>query len=187
MLGRTGGPKSDRDIAPPAARSARQREKKVWWHTLFGIIAVSEPVLRGLDHQVRPFLLSADVSARSCSRPLQRAITDFGADHAFGRVPKKLQAHYGITLAVSTVRKITEGHGAQMRKQQERPVLPVSTPGCAQQIGELDGSMVPIVTIGAEVGDKRKQKTLQWQEARLVLVHTPGSVTPDVRTLISSY
>jgi hypothetical protein len=109
---------------------------------------------------------------------LQRAITDFGADHGFGHVPKKLQEHYGITMAVSTVRKITEGHGVQMLEQQERTAMPVSTPGCPQQIGEIDGSMVPIVTIGAEAGDKRKQKTLQWQEARLVLVHAQGSVTP---------
>ena len=65
-----------------------------------------------------------------------------------------------------------------MREQQDRVSWPVSTPGCGQQIGELDGSMVPIVTIGEEAGDKRKHKTLQWQEARLVLVHAQGSVTP---------
>jgi hypothetical protein len=139
---------------------------------------VSEPILRGPGHQVRPFLLTAEVSARSCSRPLQRVITDFGADHGFGHVPKKLQEHYGITMAVSTVRKITEGHGTQMLEQQERTARPVSTLGCPQQIGEIDGSMVPIVTIDAEAGDKRKQKTLQWQEARLVLVHAQGRVTP---------
>jgi Uncharacterised protein family (UPF0236) len=178
VLGRACDAKSDRDFAPPAARTSGQREKKVWWHTLFGIITVLEPVLRGSGHQVRPFLRSAEVSARSCSLPLQRAITDFGADHGFGHVPKKLQEHDGITIAVSTVRKITEGHGEHMREQQDRVSLPVSIPGCRQQVGEIDGSMVPIVTIGEEVGDKRKQKTLQWQEARLVLVHAQGSVTP---------
>jgi hypothetical protein len=109
---------------------------------------------------------------------LQRAITDFGADHGFGHVPKKVQEHYGITIPVSTVRKITEGQGKDMREQQEWVSLPVSTPGCRQQIGEIDGSMAPIATIGAEAGDKRKHKTLQWQEARLVLVHAQGSVTP---------
>ena len=118
------------------------------------------------------------MTTRSCSLPLQRAITDFGADHGFGHVPKKLQEHYGITIPVSTVRKITEGHGGHMLEQQARRAWPVSTPGCRQQIGEIDGSMVPIVTIGAEAGDKRKQRTLQWQEARLVLVHAQGSVTP---------
>jgi Uncharacterised protein family (UPF0236) len=103
---------------------------------------------------------------------------DFGADHGFGHVPKKLQEHYGITIAGSTVRKITERHGAQMREQQDRKSWPVPTPGCQQQIGEIDGSMVPIVTSGAEAGDNRKHKTLQWQEARLILVHAQGSVTP---------
>lgn len=65
-----------------------------------------------------------------------------------------------------------------MGEQQERGAEPVSTPGCRQQIGELDGSRVPIVTPEATAGDKRKQKTLQWQEARLALVHAQGSVTP---------
>jgi hypothetical protein len=109
---------------------------------------------------------------------LQRAITDFGADHGFGQVPKKLQEHYGITIPVSTARQITEGHGTHMLEQQDRVALPVLTPGCGQQIGEIDGSMVPIVTIGEEAGDRRKHKTLHWQEARLVLVHAQGSVTP---------
>jgi hypothetical protein len=127
---------------------------------------------------VRPFLRSAGVTGRRCSLPLQRAITDFGADHAFGQVPKKLQEHYGITIGASTVRKITEGHGVCVRAQQEQGAWPVPTPGCEQQIGELDGSMVPIVTSEAVAGDKRKHKTLHWQEARLALVHAQGSVTP---------
>lgn len=105
-------------------------------------------------------------------------MTDFGADYAFGHVPKKLREHYGITIAGSTVRKITEWHGTQMRRQQDREGVAVPTSGCRQQIGELDGSMVPIVTNGKEAGDKRKHKTLQWQEARLVMVHAHGSVTP---------
>jgi hypothetical protein len=127
---------------------------------------------------VRPFLRAAEVKARSCSLPLQRAMTDFGADHGFGQVPQKLREHYGITLAVSTVRTITERHGEYMREQQNRRPVLGKTPGCRQQVGEIDGSMVPIVEIGTEVGDKRKHKTLQWQEARLVLVHPQGSVTP---------
>jgi hypothetical protein len=110
--------------------------------------------------------------------PLQRAITDFGADHAFGQVPKKLQEHYGIDIPVSTARNITGFHGQQMLKQKEIVSLPLTVPGCLQQVGEIDGCMLPIVTIGEKEGDKRKQKTLHWQEARLVLVHEQGSVTP---------
>src|SRR4029077_7784928 len=93
---------------------------------------------------------------------------------------KKLQEHYGITIGVSTARKITEGHGQHMMEQQERVARPVSTPGCRQQVGEIDGSMVPSVTNEARAADKRKHKTLQWQEARLALVHAHGSVPPKV-------
>jgi hypothetical protein len=110
--------------------------------------------------------------------PLQRAMTDFGADHAFGQVPKKLHEHYGIEMPVSTIRKVTEFHGEHMHQQRETMSLSLTTSGCQQQIGEIDGCMLPIVTIGEKEGDKRKQKKLHWQEARLALVHEQGSVTP---------
>jgi hypothetical protein len=177
-VGRAGSAKSDSERTPRAPGPPGQWEKKVWWHTLFGTIAVIEPVLRGLGQQVRPFLQSAAVRPRSCSLPLQRAMSDFGADHAFGQVPKKLQEHYGIRIASSTVRKVTAGHGAHMREQHEPVAWPVRTPGCGQQIGELDGSMVPIMTPDTAAKDKRKHKTLHWQEARLAMVHAHGSVTP---------
>ena len=118
--------------------------------------------------------------------PLQRAVTDFGADHAFGQVPKKLQEHYGITLGASTVRTITESHGLRMQGQQPQEPGPIGRPGCPQQIGELDGTMVPIVTPEATAGDKRKHKTLHWQEARLALVHAQGSVTPKFAATFGS-
>ena len=87
--------------------------------------------------------------------PLQRAMTDFGADHAFGQVPKKLHVHYGIEMPVSTIRKITEFHGEHMHQQRETMTLSLTTPGCQQQIGEIDGCMLPIVTIGEKEGDKQ--------------------------------
>lgn len=57
--------------------------------------------------QFRPFSNSAGVSSRGCSLPLQRVIVDFGADHAFGKVPEKLKEHYGIEIATSTIRALT--------------------------------------------------------------------------------
>lgn len=110
--------------------------------------------------------------------PLQRVMTDFGADHSFAKVPEKLREHYGITLAVSTIQKITEFHGNKMLQQKQNAALPLEASGCQQQIGEIDGCMLPIVTIGDAEGDKRKQKTLHWQEARLALVHEKGIVKP---------
>jgi hypothetical protein len=122
-------------------------------------------------------MTSAEVTPRGCSMPLQRAITDFGADHAFADVPKKMREHYGTGIPVSTARNITEFHAEQIHKQKAAETIP-TTVGCLQQIAEIDGCMLPIVTVSEGDGDKRKQKKLHWQEARLALVHEQGSTTP---------
>ncbi len=44
---------------------------------------------------LRPFSTTAEVYCRSYSLPLQRAITDFGADVQFGRIREKLREHHG--------------------------------------------------------------------------------------------
>jgi hypothetical protein len=105
-------------------------------------------------------------------------MTDFGADHAFGQVPKKLREHYGIEVPESTTRKITLHHAQQMLAQNKNSIKPLKTKGCAVMIAEMDGSMLPIVTIGEAEGDKRKQKILQWKEVRLALAHELGCATP---------
>jgi hypothetical protein len=123
-------------------------------------------------------MTSAEITPRCCSMPLQRAMTDFGADHAFGQVPKKLREHYGVNVPESTARNITLHHAQRMHAQQENAAKPLKTKGCAVMIAEMDGSMIPIVTISKAEGDKRKQKKLHWKEARLALAHELGSATP---------
>ena len=63
-------------------------------------------------------------------------MTDFGADHAFGQVPKKLHEHYGIEMPVSTIRKITEFHGEHMHQQRETMtlsgVIHTASKGCVE-------------------------------------------------------
>lgn len=156
----------------------RNGKKKIFWHSTFGEIEVIEPIFRRPGKQLRPFSESAGLTARCCSIPLQRAMTDFGADHAFGQVSSKLQEHYGIQMPVSTIRKITEFHGQQIHEKRKASPLP-SGQGCEQQIAEIDGCMLPIITVREDVGDKRKKKTLHWKEARLALVHEQGSVVPN--------
>ena len=58
-----------------------------------------EPLFRRPGQQFRPFITSAGITSHSYSTPLQRVITDFGADHAFGQVSKKLHEHYGIEVS----------------------------------------------------------------------------------------
>jgi len=46
-----------------------------------------------------------------------------------------------------------------------------------QLVAEMDGSMIPVVTFDETAADKRKHKTLHWQEGRLALAHAVGSTT----------
>ncbi len=131
---------------------------------------------------IRPFCRAAGVSCRGYSQPLQRRVTDLGADLAFGQVPAKLQEHYGIEVPVSAVRTITEAQARAIHAQEPGPP-PLPAQEVAWVIAETDGSMIPIVDTappqpGAAGGDRRKTRQVRWQEARLSLAHAHGSVTP---------
>lgn len=124
-----------------------------------------------------PFSVISGASARSYSLPLQRAITDFGADVSFGQVEQKLQEHYGISLPASSIQKITKGHAEQI--SQEFPSgLPVDAKaGSSLIIGETDGTMIPIVCFkDGQENDKRKLRTVCWKEARLSFARCHQSV-----------
>lgn len=89
--------------------------------------------------------------------------------------------HYGLDISDSTVRRITEGHGAQIQDHpgilQGKPNKAGST--AAQLIAETDGTMVPMVTIDSSFeGDQRKTRKVAWKEVRLALVYEPGTVDP---------
>lgn len=128
---------------------------------------------------MRPFTRSAKVASRGCSRPLQRAITDFAADLPFGQVPLKLQEHYGIKVAESTIQRITHGHASTIfQMSQVSPVFPETAGLHKVIIAQTDGGMVPIVEPDAGQKDKRKGKTLMWKEAKISLAHAKGSKTP---------
>ena len=131
--------------------------------------------------RIRPFSESAQVRHHSYSGSLQRVVTDFGSDHAFGRVNKKLEEHYKISLPVSSARSITQHHAEKISLRDD--LLPTEREKVARVIGEIDGSMIPIVEAhlpkdDSAPQDRRKNKCLFWKEARLSLAHAEGSATP---------
>jgi len=126
----------------------------------------------------RLFSERAGVTCRATSLPLQRVLTDFGADVPFGHVPDKLKEHYGIVMPVSTAQRITEQHAQLIYEQETAREIDESTQDDRTFIGEIDGSMIPMVSISADAKDKRKGKTLAWKEVRLCIVHPVGSATP---------
>lgn len=129
--------------------------------------------------QVRPFSVRAGMHSRGYSLPLQRAISDFGADTAFAQVPLKLREHYGIAVSASAARTITEAHGAALAEQQREPLETAlgPEPGWERMLAEADGCMLPLVKPTESSADKRKEKTLSWEEARLCLARPVATVT----------
>jgi len=61
-------------------------------------------------------------------------------------------------------------------QEQEMIAVPLTEKGCAFQVGEIDGCMIPIMTPNEDEKDQRKNKTLHWKEARLAVVQEQGSL-----------
>src|SRR5258708_31337845 len=108
-------------------------------------------------------------------------MTEFGADEAFGKTPKKIKEHYGIEVPASSARVITERHGERIEINREiLGTLPRG--GGRQLIGEMDGCMLPIVSINPREteqspADGRKRRKLKWQEARLCLLRETEKIS----------
>lgn len=120
---------------------------------------------------------------RSCSVPLQRAITDFGSDVPFGKIPGKLREHYGIEVPVGSSRAITLSHAEEILKSGQLQKDIPERAGVAVLLAEIDGCMIPVVEMsspanGEEKIDLRTTRKTDWKEARLCLTHPKGSITP---------
>jgi hypothetical protein len=109
---------------------------------------------------------------------LQRALVDFAADVSFERAGEKLLEHYGVELSPSTIRQITQHHGAHMLEQQQQLLQELGPEqGLCQMLTQTDGSMVPLVESSQFARDKRKDKSLMWGEARLSLARDVNSIS----------
>ena len=89
----------------------------------------------------------------------------------------KVVEHYGIVVAESTIRRVTLRHAGQIHKySQGAPQGLPNALGVRQTvIVQTDGTMVPTVQSNNTVGDKRKNKSVQWNEAKISLAHVAGS------------
>ena len=89
-----------------------------------------------------------------------------------------MQEHYGIDVPESSIRAITLGHASCMQEESITSLETCrgSTGGAVRLVGEMDGSMIPVVLIDENAeGDKRKTRKIKWQEAKLCQVYKPGS------------
>ena len=139
---------------------------------------MNERLFRQGNRLHRPFSESASVQCRGVSQPLQRVITDFGADHPFRQIIGKLQEHYGIDIPHETARRITESHGRDILDSQTLDNAWPTAPGQACIVVEVDGGMVPVVQSNPDSPDQRKNKTLEWKELKLCVARELNSASP---------
>lgn len=163
---------------------SKHGKKNIFWYTTYGEVRIQERAFLQEGKLLRPFSYAADVKCRTYSMPLQRVITDFGADDSFAKANNKLMEHYGITVPLSAPRNITEKHAKKIKEIEENLVSEVpekTQTSCV--IAQTDGSMVPIVDTFEQVEDgklvdKRKTRKIRYKEARITLAHAQGCVEP---------
>jgi len=78
--------------------------KKLCGKSIFGEITVEERAFIRAGRLVRPFSEVAGVHCRGYLIPLQRHITDFGAEKSFPQATRQLKEHYGLEVPESAVR-----------------------------------------------------------------------------------
>jgi Uncharacterised protein family (UPF0236) len=160
--------------------------KKLYWHSRFGRIEVLEQrfIQFGKSARiVRPFQTAAEVHCRGYSMPLQRVITDFGADVPFGQIPKKLLEHHGVSVPISSAQGIAQTHAQLILDTRNLETQFRTEPGVASLITQMDGSMIPVVETSpsesdTEQVDRRTTRKIGWAEARLGFSRTPEQTLP---------
>jgi len=149
-----------------------KEKKSLNWHCIYGIVTTSEYVWRKPGRSYyRPFAETIGLGSRACSFLLQRALTDFGSEKSFQKASWSVKEHYGFEVCPSTIRKITVKHAESMKKNREnRPkVRKVKGEGEPVIITQTDGSFLPIVKFKDGTGDRRKRRSMEWKEVRLVV------------------
>jgi hypothetical protein len=126
---------------------------------------------------LRPLPQRLGVTPRGRSRRLDRVLTDFGCEHAFGRAAQSVQEHYGFAIGASAVRTATLHHANRAREklteEYQQPFRVLPAVGAEQVIAEADGTMICTVDPGPRNGKRPRQ----WKEMRLVAAQAKASAT----------
>lgn len=148
------------------------------YYSTFGKVQTTERLLRTKHcSYIRVLPEHLGISDKGCTKRLQRAISDFGLERSFAGAIEGLEEHYGFTLPVSTAAKITLEHASIIATKLDEREHSLSLPkeGVETIIAEADGSFVPIVSTTGKHCDKRKNREINYQEARLCACQSKGS------------
>jgi hypothetical protein len=144
----------------------------------FGVVSVQEQLWRQQMKIVRPFCDQAKVANRSCSRRLERAMTDFAADDAFATAAAKLKEHYGVEVTHERIRQVCLKHAKLINPKVPTLYTILPSVGADYLIAEADGTMLPVVDTSQAPAnaDRRKHRKVSWKEVKVVVAQSVGKV-----------
>lgn len=123
----------------------------------------------------RPLSARIGVRHRSCSRPLQRVLVDFGSDQSFGKAVAKVSEHYGFEISASAVRKATfecaRSVAGQLRQETAGEYRTLPAGGGPVIIAQADGSFIATVQPAPRKGPRPRE----YEEIRLAAAQAQGS------------
>jgi hypothetical protein len=120
---------------------------------------------------LRPFCTQAQIQPRGYSRPLQAAMTDFGAEVSFAQASARLHQHDGIEVPTTAVRRLSLDHGHQL---QAWPVPARTTPDAVRLVAELDGCLIPLREPLTTTSAGKLTMPRLWKEVRLCAALADG-------------
>ena len=96
-------------------------------------------------------------------------MVDFGAEDSFALASERLLRHHGIELNQSKLRRITLAHGKLIYEDKQMNTLDGVLPGegSERMIAQADGTMLPVVEVEETEGDRRKSRSVKWEETKL--------------------
>ena len=115
------------------------------------MIGVLETLWRNFESSyIRVLPKAIGVQTRCCSRPLQRAVSDFGFESSFEKSTQRILEHYGFELPLSAVATVTREHAKRIALRQQASSAKASALpalGIEELVAQADGSFVRIVSL----------------------------------------
>ena len=92
-----------------------------------------------------------------------------------------MKEHYDLDISPSYVRKVTLSYASSVSEEIDNYLPENQSKDSTWLVGQVDGTMIPIVETNDNSKDKRKDKILSYKEARLSLSYRNGDVDPFYR------
>ena len=138
---------------PREVPGTRIYKKALSWWCCYGSVTIQERIWQapGRDY-LRVFSTQAGIRARGKSQRLQRAMSDFGAEHSFGKSCQRIKEHYGFAINATAVRETTLEHAGRAREpleaHYEKNFRELPRKGPAVIVAQTDGTMICTVAAG---------------------------------------